>query len=185
MSNALSHSLPLHTWISPLPCRIVDALVPAHLVLPALTSLCLISVPVDRYTNGGIVQDCLVSVMRYIHGPPGHSASAECAHLQLWKPPPAPCVARSGYRHLGSRSTCLPGCDRLPTRVKLSFQWRGTGNGCLEIFETMMAALPLDGLLNTCCSRPEPGRGPFPVLAPPLSELASAPPCATGEYVIT
>ena len=41
----------------------------AYLVLPALTSLCLTSVPVDRHTNGGGVQDCLMSVMRHIHGP--------------------------------------------------------------------------------------------------------------------
>ena len=45
------------------------ALVSAHLTLPAFTSLCLTSVPVDRHTNGGGVHDCLMSVMRHIHGP--------------------------------------------------------------------------------------------------------------------
>ena len=91
----------------------------AHLVLLVLTSLCLTSVPVDRHTNGGGVRDCLMSVMRHIHGPPGQSASAECARLRLWKSSSAPCVARSGYRHLGSRSTCLSGCDTPNAREAL------------------------------------------------------------------
>ena len=99
------------------------ALASAHLTLPAFTSLCLTSVPVDRHTNGGGVHDCLMSVMRHIHGPqdirPLQSALIYDFgnHLQLlaWPVPDIDTLIHD----LGSRSTCLPRCDTPNAREAL------------------------------------------------------------------
>ena len=123
------------------------ALASTHLELPALTSLCLTSVPVDRHTGSQGVQDCLMFVVRHIHGPqdiqPLQSAlihnSGDNLQFLAWPVPDIDTLVQDPPAFLGAT---------LPTRVKLSFQRRGTDNGWLEIFETMMAALPLDGLLT-------------------------------------
>ena len=117
------------------------ALVSAYLDLPALTSLCLTGM--DPPTNGS-VQDYLAYVVRHVHGPqdirPLQSVLIrdhwDELDLLAWPVPDIDTFVHDPPAFLGAT---------LPTRVKLSFRNIVTH---LELFETMMAALPLDGLLT-------------------------------------
>ena len=135
-----------------------SAFAAAHLELPALTSLSLTSVPVDRYIKGRGVQDFLTFALRHIHGAqdirPLQSAYicyfGNDLQLFAWSDPDIGTLVQDPPAFLSAT---------LPMRVNLSFQWRGTENGCLEIFRTMMAALPLDGLVTLAAGYLDLGDG--------------------------
>ncbi|KAF8257836.1 hypothetical protein EI94DRAFT_1756657 [Lactarius quietus] len=122
------------------------ALALAHLDLPTLTCLCLtIIIPYDR-PNGSGVQGVLVLpyIVQHAHGP------QDIQPLQSM-------VIRDNKGYLSILAWTLPDIDvemhdrhaflgaTLPTRVALSFK----GDKCahLEILDTVMAGLPLDGLV--------------------------------------
>ena len=119
------------------------ALASAHLVLPALTSLCLTAT--DYLTHGSGLQAFLPYVAQHVHGP------QDVRPLQS-------VLIRNNWSNLELLAWPVPDIDNfvhdpptflgttLPTRVKLSF--RGRGDVYLDIFERMMVALPLNGLLT-------------------------------------
>ena len=123
------------------------ALASAHLVLPALSSLCIAAT--DFPINGSGVQAIFPYIARHIHGPqdvrPLQSAllrnhvgrPGSYIGLLAWPVPDFDTVVHDPPAFLGAT---------LPTRVKLSFtsNWEAT----LDVFEIMVAALPLDGLLT-------------------------------------
>ena len=119
------------------------ALVSAHLILPALTSLYLTGI--DPPINGS-VQEFLPYVAQHFHGPqdirPLQSVLIrdhwDELDLLAWPVPDIDTFFHDPPAFLGTT---------LPTRVKLSFR-NINGNAHLKIFETMMAALPLDCLLT-------------------------------------
>ena len=118
------------------------ALASAHLILPALTSLCLTATDL---TNGIDVQAFLPYVAQHVHGPQDIQPlqSVLIRHygprlgLLAWPVPDIDTFVHDPPAFLGAT---------LPTRVNISF--RSKFDSCLEIFEIMMAALPLDGLVT-------------------------------------
>ena len=122
------------------------ALASAHLVLPALTSLCFTAT--DHLTIGSSVQAFLPYIVRHVHGPqdilPLQSVLI-CNHLNYdgdlrllaWSVPDVDTFVHDPPAFLGAI---------LPTRAKLSF--RAMGNAQLDILQKMMVALPLDSLLT-------------------------------------
>ena len=122
------------------------ALASAHLVLPALTSL---GLAVTDVTTGGSVQAFLPYVAQHFHGPQDirplqsvlfrsyrHSAPTDL-DLLAWPVPDFDTFVHNPPAFLGAT---------LPTRVKLSF--RSRPDVCIEVFEILMMALPLDGLVS-------------------------------------
>ena len=117
------------------------ALASAHLVLPTLRSLCLTGM--DPLTNSN-VQESLLYVTQHFHGPqdirPLQSVlirdNGNELDLLAWPVPDIDTVLHDPPAFLGTT---------LPTRVKLSVR-NTPGNAHLEIFEKMMAALPLHSL---------------------------------------
>ena len=129
------------------------ALALAHLVLPALTSLCLTAT--DQLTNGSDVQEFLLVCCATRPWTPGHSASAECAHphhadheshleLLAWPVPDIDTLVHDPLpAFLGAT---------LPTRVKLSFRSK-----CDDLHRDLRNndGGPSPGRsFDTCCSRP-------------------------------
>jgi hypothetical protein len=120
------------------------ALALSHLILPALTSLCLAEID-HLLPNGSVVQEFLPYIARHVHGPqdirPLQSVLIRnCgSNLELlaWPVPDVDTFVHDPPAFLGAT---------IPTRVKLSF--KSMGDDRLEIFEKMMAALPLNGLLT-------------------------------------
>jgi hypothetical protein len=118
------------------------ALAIAHLVLPALTSLCLTAI--NRLRNSSDVQRILPYIARHAHGPqdiqPLQSILIrnDDRRLQLlaWPVPDVDTLVDDPPVFLGAT---------LRARVKLSF--RSKGDARLEIFDTVMAALLLEGLV--------------------------------------
>ena len=119
------------------------ALAAAHLDLQALTSLCLTAI--DPHTNRRGVQKFLRYVVRHVYGPqdirPLQSVLIRTCESRLellaWPLPNIDTIVHEPPAFLSAT---------LRTRVKLSF--RSEGDDLLEVFETMMGALPLDGLLT-------------------------------------
>ena len=126
------------------------ALASAHLVLPALTSLCLI--PTDYLTRGSGVQPFLPYIVQHVNGPqdirPLQSVLIRNRwnvtnlgnelELLAWPVPDIGTFVHNPPAFLGAT---------LQTRVKLSL--RSSGDVCMiEILEILMAALPLDGILT-------------------------------------
>ena len=122
------------------------ALALAHLVLPSLTSLRLTEL-FHHPTNTGRVQEFLPYVAQHFQGPqdirPLQSVLIRkgcCAYslnLLAWSVPDIDTLVHDPPTVLGTL---------LPTRVELCLL--GKGDDHLEIFEMMMAALPLDSLLT-------------------------------------
>ena len=122
------------------------ALASAHLVLPALTSLCLAATDV---TPGGSVQAFLPYVAQHFHGPQDirplqsvlfrsyRNFSPTDLDLLAWSLPDFDTFVHDPPAFLGAT---------LPTRVKLSF--RSSFDVCIEVLEVVMTALPLDGLVT-------------------------------------
>ena len=118
------------------------ALALAHLVLPALSSLRLAAADL---TNNIDMQAFFPYVMQHVHVPqdiqPLQSVlirqHGACLELLAWPVPDIDTLVHDPPAFLGAT---------LPTRVNLSF--KSTFYDCLKIFETMMAALPPDGLLT-------------------------------------
>ena len=122
------------------------ALAAAHLIIPALTSLCLTAI--DHQTGSGM-QAFLPYVARHVHGPQDirplqsalihHHVCKEGSELGFlaWPMPDFDTFVHDPSAFLGVTHS---------TRVRLSF--RSKWDTSLEIFEIMMAALPLDGLLT-------------------------------------
>ena len=164
------------------------ALASAHLDLPALTSLCLTATSYPTYSSG--VQEFLPYVVRHVHGPqdirPLQSVLIRnhwsILDLLAWPTPDVDTFVHDPPAFLGTT---------LPTRVKLSFTHYHVY--ALEIFEIIMATLPLDGLLTLVGVDLKSNLSKdltirqfnSTVLAPPLAKLASAPARATGSYCIT
>ena len=124
------------------------ALAIAHLDLLALTSLCLTEIHhFPAITGTGRVQEVLPYVAKHVHGPQDirplqsvlihNSGDTDNLHLLAWSVSDIDTLVHDPPAILGAT---------LPTRVKLCF--RGNGHERLQIFEMMMAALPLDGLLT-------------------------------------
>ena len=120
------------------------ALALAHLILPALTSLCLAEV--DHYPrNSGRVQEFLPYVVRHFHGPQDirplqsvlihNRGYVNNLYLLAWSVPDIDTLVHDPPAILGAT---------LPTRVKLCL--RGTDDDRLEVLKMVMAALPLHGL---------------------------------------
>ena len=117
-----------------------------HLVLPALNSLCLTA---EDRTDGSGVQLFLPYVARHFHGPQdvqplqsvlicnNFSHDGRDIKLLAWPMPDIDTFVHGPPAFLGAT---------LPTRVRLSFRVRD--NAHFDIFEKMIAALPLDGLLT-------------------------------------
>ena len=119
----------------------------AHLDLPALTWLCLTAI--SSLPNIGDVQNLLPYVMRHAHGP------QDAQPLQS-------VLIRSEDNHANILAWSVPNIDvevhdpstllaaMLPTRLALSFRsddWLSP-DARLEILNTVMAGLPLDGLVT-------------------------------------
>ena len=122
------------------------ALALAHLDLPSLTWLCL-TVVIDHPDRSN-VQGVLPYVVRHAHGPqdiqPLQSLliSNDASHLNIlaWPVPDTDVDMNDPPTFLGTT---------IPTRVALSFKhsnWRDN-NTHLNILDTVMASLPLDGLV--------------------------------------
>jgi hypothetical protein len=118
------------------------ALAMAHLVLPALTSLCLEAL--RCLPNSRDMQEVISYVVQHAHGP------------QDTQPLQSVLIRNHGVR-IEILAWPVPDIDTLvddppvllsvtfPARVKLSFRSRYDAR--LDIFKTVMAALPLDGLV--------------------------------------
>jgi hypothetical protein len=123
------------------------ALALAHLDLPALTSLCLTAIYSHRLYNGD-TQRLLPYVVRHAHGP------QDTQPLQS-------VLISSGRHHADLLAWPVPDIDvqvhdlptslaaTLPTRVALSFRCNDyvESDTFLDILDTMMTGLPLDGLV--------------------------------------
>ena len=135
-------TLPSLTHLDISGCLKDCAVASAHLVLPALTSLCLTAIDP---TNGWGAQEFLLYVARHIHGPqdsrpPQSVLIRGCENwleLLAWPVPDIDTLVHDPPAFLGAT---------LPTRVKLSFRIHSYER--IEVFEKLMAALPLDGLLT-------------------------------------
>jgi hypothetical protein len=124
------------------------ALVLAHLHLPSLTWLCLTSIFSSHPLIGSDVQKLLPFIVRHAHGPqdtqPLQSVlvySQEYrADIVAW---PVPNID-ANVHGLPTLHTEMP-----PARVVLSFYGdeRLSPDACLEIFDMVLARLPLDGLV--------------------------------------
>ena len=118
------------------------ALASAHLVLPALTSLCLTA---TDFTNGSDVQTFLPYVAQHVHGSqdiqPLRSVLIrqyeDRLGLLAWPVPDIGTFVHDPPAFLGATLT---------TRVNISF--RSDFEDVLKIFQIMMAALSLDGLVT-------------------------------------
>ncbi|KAH8976910.1 hypothetical protein EDB86DRAFT_1407130 [Lactarius hatsudake] len=120
----------------------------AHLVLPALISLCVTAF--SGLENGGDVERMLPYVARHAHGPQDTRPLQSVLIHWLRVVRQHPCVARARYRRRGARS-CPPSSPRhLSPRVTLSITsnvWHYTSKIHFEVLDVAMAALPLDGLV--------------------------------------
>ena len=119
------------------------ALASAHLVLPALSSLCLTAT--EPYINASDVQEFLPYIVQHIHGSqdiqPLRSVlirnRGPDLDLLAWSVADIDTLVHDPPAFLGAT---------LPTRVKLS--WMSEDDDQVEVFGVMMAGLPLDGLLT-------------------------------------
>ena len=123
------------------------ALASAHLVLPALNSLCLTAE--DYQTSSSDVKAFLPFAVRHFHGPqdiqPLQSVlicnnltnHGSDVRLLAWSVPDIDTFVHDPPAFLGATVT---------TRLRLSF--KGSRDAHLDIFEKMMEALPLHGLLT-------------------------------------
>jgi hypothetical protein len=120
------------------------ALAIAHLVLPALTSLCV--AVLNRLPNINDAREILPYVLQHVHGPqdiqPLQSVLIRNrdSHLELlaWPVPDIDSLVHDETAILGAT---------LPPRVKLYFRSKGDPRLRVEIFKMAMAALPLDDLV--------------------------------------
>ena len=119
------------------------ALVLAHLVLPALSSLRLTAI--DYLISGSAMQEFLPYVVRHVHGPQDNRPlqsvlirnRGHYLNLLAWPMPDIDTLVHDPPAFLGAT---------LPTRVQLS--WMSKDDDRVEVFGIVMAALPLDGLLT-------------------------------------
>jgi hypothetical protein len=116
----------------------------AHLVLPALTSLRLKAG--SLLINGIDMQELLPHVARHAHGPQDDQplqsmlirSNACQIEVLVWPVPDIDAMVDDPPAFL---------CATLPPRVELSFIGQSRDDACLEIFGTVMAALPLESLV--------------------------------------
>jgi hypothetical protein len=130
----------------------------AHLVLPALTSLCLIILPDSRHVNGEDVQEILPLIARHAHGPqdthPLHSVLFSCndmhSNVLAWTLPNIDVELADVYSFYKDMHSA-----RVAIAVTPGILWSpGT---VTKVFKTVMAALPLGSLVTLTaqnCTKP-------------------------------